>query len=373
MSFTAAAREQRRDSDAAVRRERSSELHSSSTKSSGAKRKNSDGGSSAGAGGSSKRRAVAGGDAESSSGASSGHGARGAAQRGASDKPVELNVGGRFFTCSVGVLKVVKNSWLDGKFGGFDGRWEDKHVMDSAGRVFLDFDGDLFAVVLSQLRARFYNPNHKFEVWGVAPERMPEFESMLDFMNLLEEFGLDPKSKALAEEAEEASEENEEELSEEAAEEDMQDMDPVSLNVGGVKLTVALDTLRFPFDSDLSDMFNDGFEANPDLVRDEHGRIFLDYDGDLFAIVISYLRLCKERGAEGTEMTRTLGVRAPFDEGCIPRGKAAAFDALLETLGLHHFVHFNGGIAEEGEAHDGHSLAELHMRRVRNFNRRARQ
>jgi hypothetical protein len=42
------------------------------------------------------------------------------------------------------------------------------HVMDSAGRVFLDFDGDLFAVVLSQLRARFYNPNHKFKVWRRA-------------------------------------------------------------------------------------------------------------------------------------------------------------------------------------------------------------
>ena len=72
-------------------------------------------------------------------------------------------MGGRFFTCSVGVLKVVKETWLDGKFGGFDGRWENKHVMDSSGRVFLDFDGDLFAVVLSQLRARFYNPNHKFK------------------------------------------------------------------------------------------------------------------------------------------------------------------------------------------------------------------
>ena len=34
----------------------------------------------------------------------------------------------------------------------------------------------------------------------------------------------------------------------------------------------------------------------------------------------------------------------PLDEECVPRGKAAVFDALLERLGLHLFVQCNGGI-----------------------------
>jgi hypothetical protein len=201
---------------------------------------------------------------------------------------------------------------------------------------------------------------------------------MLDFMNLLDEFGLDPKSKALAEEEKKLAEEEKkasaalsEEASEaeEAADEDMQDI-PVSLNVWGVEMTVALGTLTFAQDSNLSEMFDDGFDANPDMKRDDQGRIFLDYDGDLFAIVISYLRLCMLRGADGTEMSRVMGARTPLEAGCVPRGKAAAFNALLEDLGLHDFVHQNGGIAGNEEREEARGmLADLHMSRMRRMER----
>ena len=61
----------------------------------------------------------------------------------------------------------------------------------------------------------------------------------------------------------------------------------VDLNIGGHHFTTLLQTLTKELDSLLANMFS-GKEA---LVKDEHGRYFIDADGPMFAHILNYLRV----------------------------------------------------------------------------------
>ena len=68
----------------------------------------------------------------------------------AADKPFELNVGGRVFTSRRSTLTMESRSMLANLFG--ESSAFDEVDRDPCGRIFLDRDGDSFAVVLDYLR-----------------------------------------------------------------------------------------------------------------------------------------------------------------------------------------------------------------------------
>ena len=65
-------------------------------------------------------------------------------------KPIEINVGGRIFATTVGTLRFERESMLARLFDPDRGFAPLR--TDSAGRPFLDRDGELFAIVLNYLR-----------------------------------------------------------------------------------------------------------------------------------------------------------------------------------------------------------------------------
>eukprot|EP00210_Caulerpa_lentillifera_P004856 g4636.t1 len=77
------------------------------------------------------------------------------------DELIHMNVGGTIITAKRGVLRVFEGSVLDLIFSG---RWEDRIVRDNEGRVFLDYDPDLFRVILRYLSA--------IHTYGAAAEHL---------------------------------------------------------------------------------------------------------------------------------------------------------------------------------------------------------
>jgi len=97
---------------------------------------------------------------------------------------VYLNVGGRIITIKRGALRLVEDSVLDLMFSG---RCDDRIQLDPEGLVFLDFDPDLFGVILHYLRAiyTFGMAAEHVEIRPIPAHLEPEFRLMLEQLGLL--------------------------------------------------------------------------------------------------------------------------------------------------------------------------------------------
>ncbi|CAF4281395.1 unnamed protein product, partial [Adineta steineri] len=71
----------------------------------------------------------------------------------------------------------------------------------------------------------------------------------------------------------------------------------IDLNVGGCRYTTSLSTLRKYEDSLLAVMFSGRY----DLIKDEHGNIFIDRDGTHFGHILNYIR-CDQMPPESTAL-----------------------------------------------------------------------
>lgn len=93
----------------------------------------------------------------------------------------------------------------------------------------------------------------------------------------------------------------------------------VELNVGGSVYTTSLTTLlKYP-DSSLNSMFN----GRQRVIRDGHGRFFIDRDGTLFRYVLDYLR----------NSTVTLPSEFKERDRLIEEARYYKLDGLIEILG----------------------------------------
>jgi len=99
------------------------------------------------------------------------------------DELIQLNVGGRIMTAKRGSLRVIQGSILDSMFSG---RWEDRIVRDNEGRVFLDYDPDLFSVVLRHLTAMqiYGDAALQLEIRPIPTYLEAEFRLMLEHLGL---------------------------------------------------------------------------------------------------------------------------------------------------------------------------------------------
>lgn len=96
---------------------------------------------------------------------------------------IHLNVGGRIMTAKRGSLRVIQGSVLDMIFSG---RWEDRIVRDNEGRVFFDYDPDLFSVVLRHLSAMqtYGDAALQLEIRPIPTSLEAEFRLMLEHLGL---------------------------------------------------------------------------------------------------------------------------------------------------------------------------------------------
>lgn len=97
---------------------------------------------------------------------------------------VYLNVGGRIITTKRGTLRLVEDSVLDVMFSNHS---DDRIQLDSEGRVYLDFDPDLFSVILHYLRAiyTFGMAAEHVEIRPIPAHLESEFRLMLEHLKLL--------------------------------------------------------------------------------------------------------------------------------------------------------------------------------------------
>eukprot|EP00210_Caulerpa_lentillifera_P002716 g2596.t1 len=98
---------------------------------------------------------------------------------------VYLNVGGRIITTKRGALRMVEGSVLDLMFNG---RWEDRIERDSEGRVFLDYDPELFTVILRYLSAihTYGMAAEHLEIRPIPSHLESEFRLMLEHLGLMQ-------------------------------------------------------------------------------------------------------------------------------------------------------------------------------------------
>eukprot|EP01023_Acetabularia_acetabulum_P027976 TRINITY_DN26475_c0_g1_i1.p2 TRINITY_DN26475_c0_g1~~TRINITY_DN26475_c0_g1_i1.p2 ORF type:complete len:306 (-),score=50.62 TRINITY_DN26475_c0_g1_i1:167-1084(-) len=97
----------------------------------------------------------------------------------------------------------------------------------------------------------------------------------------------------------------------------------VDLNVGGTFVSTCRSTLCLLEGSKLSQMF-DSEEHFRSLLRDSQGRIFLDYDPEVFLPIVNYLRRRKICGKT--------------ESPTVPEGKRSGFDELVVSLGLQAYL-----------------------------------
>lgn len=86
-------------------------------------------------------------------------------------------------------------------------------------------------------------------------------------------------------------------------------MNIIELNVGGRKFTTTRDTLCKDADSMLAAMFSGDFMP---AHQDSKGRVFLDRNGDMFAVILSYLRGEPLQVPDGVVQQRALVAEAHF-------------------------------------------------------------
>ena len=86
-------------------------------------------------------------------------------------------------------------------------------------------------------------------------------------------------------------------------------MNIIELNVGGRKFTTTRDTLCKDTDSMLAAMFSGDFMP---AHQDSKGRVFLDRNGDMFAVILSYLRGEPLQIPDGVVQQRALVAEAHF-------------------------------------------------------------
>src|SRR5690554_1332976 len=93
---------------------------------------------------------------------------------------ITLNVGGTIFSTTREALCQVKDSLLASMFSG---RWEESLTRDEEGKVFFDFDPELFRFVLSYLRTKkLLQKEIPFPL--VPQEKLLEMNAMRDFLGL---------------------------------------------------------------------------------------------------------------------------------------------------------------------------------------------
>eukprot|EP00386_Alphamonas_edax_P010261 GDKI01033267.1.p1 GENE.GDKI01033267.1~~GDKI01033267.1.p1 ORF type:complete len:326 (+),score=87.31 GDKI01033267.1:54-980(+) len=104
----------------------------------------------------------------------------------------------------------------------------------------------------------------------------------------------------------------------------VQDTDIIELNVGGRAFTTTRATLCVEEDTLLANMFSGRWEGS--LRTDKKGRIFLNFDPDLFALLLNYLR--------DKELTNLQGKNTPKFPVCRDEDKRESFTCMLEYLGF---------------------------------------
>lgn len=98
------------------------------------------------------------------------------------DDIVELNIGGKPMSTTRAVLCSAEGSLLAGMFSG---NFESGHKRDKEGRIFLDFDPDLFSKVLSHLRLRrIAGPDCPAPLPHIPEELQPEYEMLVKYLGL---------------------------------------------------------------------------------------------------------------------------------------------------------------------------------------------
>jgi len=107
---------------------------------------------------------------------------------------VDLNIGGQVH-CSVkrATLCQVDQSALGSMFSG---RWEGSVDRDSAGRVFIDSEPELFMPLVNFLRQRsIQDPGEPAEAPEMPPQRLAAFKRMLSYYGMLETVWPRPEGK----------------------------------------------------------------------------------------------------------------------------------------------------------------------------------
>ena len=99
------------------------------------------------------------------------------------DEIVHLNVGGTKMATKKSTLCQVEESMLATMFSG---RWETDIERDEDGHVFLDYNPELFALVLDYLRAKkFQTPGKPALLPPVALEDVVNFKSLVDYLGVV--------------------------------------------------------------------------------------------------------------------------------------------------------------------------------------------
>jgi len=98
------------------------------------------------------------------------------------DDLVDLNVGGHFMSTSRHVLCSAEGSLLASLFSG---QYDDKHLRDKDGRIFLDLDPVIFGKLLSHFRLRRLASPEEGAPLPVVPEELKQ-----DYDMMLRHFGL---------------------------------------------------------------------------------------------------------------------------------------------------------------------------------------
>jgi len=107
---------------------------------------------------------------------------------------VDLNIGGQIH-CSVkrATLCQVEQSALGSMFSG---RWEGSMERDSAGRVFIDCEPELFMPLINYLRQRsIQDPSEPAEAPDVPAQRLASFKRMLTYYGMLDTVWPRPEGK----------------------------------------------------------------------------------------------------------------------------------------------------------------------------------
>jgi hypothetical protein len=110
------------------------------------------------------------------------------------------------------------------------------------------------------------------------------------------------------------------------------DNDIIEIDAGGKIIRALRSTLCrvAPADTMFSCMFSGRSEEDTLLIRDDHGRVFLDHDPELIEIIVNFLRTRKIE-----KQLSNKPVRSPK----VPEGKKDEFESLLHYFGLTDFFY----------------------------------